>query len=283
MTTLLAGVIGWPVSHTLSPRMHGFWLRELAIDGAYVALPVRRHDLSDALAGLLKAGFSGANLTAPHKEAAFAMAHTADPAACAAKAANLLLFQKGQFHAANTDVEGLVLSLTDGLRNKEPGIRRSIVLGAGGAARAAVLSCDHLGIQEICVLNRTDARAAALACDLSGCVKANLTAAAWRAWEALAPEAQLLINATSAGLNGAPSPDISLEALPRRAVVCELIYSPLETPLLARARALGLAVVDGLGMLMHQGALGFELLFGARPTVSPSLRSYLELALRNAR
>jgi shikimate dehydrogenase len=278
---MLAGVIGWPVSHSLSPRMHTFWLREYGIVGTYVALAVRRHDLSMALDGLQKVGCIGTNVTVPHKEAAFALAHAADDASRTAQAANLLLIRERRIEAFNTDIEGLAQSLRGALGKPDAGIRRAVVLGAGGAARAAVLACDVLGAQEICVLNRTQLRAELLGRALSCSVKARLTTADWSAWETIAPGAQLLINATPAGLNGTPSPEIAVDLLPHDAAVCDLVYNPLETPLLARARAHGLAVVDGLGMLMHQGALAFEILFGVRPAVSASLRSQLERALRD--
>src|SRR5207237_7316303 len=145
----------------------------------------------------------------------------------------------------------------------------------------AVLACDHLNVQEICILNRTGSRADTLRLAVSGSVRAALNAAPWEAWEALAPETQLLINATSAGLNGTPSPDVRLELLSSDAAVCDLVYNPLETGLLAQARKRGLTTINGLGMLMHQGALAFELLFGARPAVSTALREHLEQALQD--
>jgi len=280
MTAVLVGVVGWPVSHSLSPRMYGFWLREHQVDGSYVALPVRRHEFSRALAGLQRAGFVGVNVTLPHKEAAFALAQTADPAALAAEAVNLLVFRDGGYAAFNTDVEGLVQSLQGRLAAAN-GLGRAVVLGAGGAARAAVLACSRLGAGEIWVLNRTKPHAESLVCAMARSMTETLTAATWDAWEMLAGETRLLINATPAGLNGTPSPQISLARLPDGAVVCDLVYKPLETPLLAAARARRLIAVDGLGMLMHQGALGFELLFGIRPTVSAPLRGYLEQTLRN--
>ena len=139
MRILLAGVVGWPVSHSLSPCMHRFWLEENKITGSYVALPVRRYDLSATLQSLRGAGFRGVNLTLPHKEAAYAIAHTADLAACASQAANLLLFRDLRFEAYNTDTEGLILCLRASLGKKVLGLERAVVLGAGGAARAAVL------------------------------------------------------------------------------------------------------------------------------------------------
>ena len=278
---ILAGVAGWPVFHSLSPRMHRFWLHEHEVRGAYIALPVRRTDLSTALAGLRVAGFVGVNLTVPHKEAGFALAHTADRAAHMALAANVLLFHNDTWDAFNTDAEGLKRSLEESLGETAAGVRRIVVLGAGGAARAAVLACDGLGAKEIWILNRTRSRAETLVQQLSSSVRARLGAAEWDAWKALAPATRLLVNATSAGLNGTPSPPVALETLPRDAAVCDLVYNPLETPLLARARACGLTSIDGLGMLLHQGALAFELLFGVRPSVSSSLRSHLEQVLRN--
>jgi shikimate dehydrogenase len=281
MTTVLAGVVGWPVSHSLSPRMHHLWLQEHEIAGSYVALPVHPHDLSRALASVRSAGFRGVNLTLPHKESAYALAHTADPAAHASQAANLLLFRDLRFEAHNTDVEGLALSLRERLGEKAMEIEFTVVLGAGGAARAAVLACDRLRAKQICIVNRTTARADTLVRVLSESVKARLFSAQWNAWGAHAQQPRLFINATSAGLGGTPSPDVSLELLPDGAAVCDLVYNPLETPLLARAKARGLTSIDGLGMLMHQGAVAFEMLFGVRPSVSAELRAHLEQALRN--
>lgn len=281
MTNVLAGVIGWPVSHSLSPRMHAFWLREHRVAGSYVALSVHRHDLYSALYSLRSAGFGGVNLTLPHKEAGYAIAHTADAAAHASRAANLLLFRDLHFQAHNTDVEGLVRSLLASLGDGAREIERAVVLGAGGAARAAVLACDRLGAQDIFVLNRTRSRADSLVDTIRESVRAKFAALEWGAWQTLAPATGLVVNATSAGLNGTASPDVPLEQLPDHAAICDLVYSPLETPLLARTRARGLAAIDGLGMLMHQGALAFELLFGARPEISPTLRAHLEQALRD--
>jgi shikimate dehydrogenase len=279
VNAILAGVIGWPVSHSQSPALHGFWLREHGIDGSYVALPIRRSDLSLALAGLRSAGFTGVNLTLPHKEAAFALAHTADPAAHATQAANLLLFENTKMHARNTDVEGFVQSIRETQGDRTVPFRRVTVVGAGGAARAVILGSDQLGAREIYVLNRTKAHAHTLVHALSGSVKGKLSAAGLEAWDSVAPETDLLVNATSAGLNGTPPPDTSLDLLPEDAAVCDLVYVPLETELLAKARARRLMSIDGLGMLMHQGALAFELLFGTRPNVSATLRTYLEQVL----
>jgi shikimate dehydrogenase len=277
----VAGVLGWPVSHSLSPQLHNFWLRALGLNGAYVPLPVRAEDFSVALAGLRAAGFAGVNITVPHKEAAFALAHEADAQARAAGAANLLLFRNGRIVARNTDVEGLLASLVETLGADALASRTVMILGAGGAARAAVLACDRLKPREIHILNRTPRRAESLACELAGLVSARLNAKPLKEWARIAPSARLVVNATSAGLNGSASPALSLELLPRDAVVCDLIYAPLETPLLFGARGAGLQTIDGLGMLIHQGVPSFEALFGIRPPVTPALRQHLEEALRH--
>jgi shikimate dehydrogenase len=276
----LAGVMGWPVRQSLSPRLHGFWLREHDVDGAYISLPVRTTDFSAALRGARATGFAGVNVTIPHKQAAFAIADHVDPEARAAGAANLLLFRDERIEARNTDIAGLQANLVaeigpDGIRAKSV-----IVLGAGGAARAAVLACDALKAAEIHILNRTDRRAAALLHNLSAFTSARLGAGGLEAWADVAPAATLLVHATSAGMDGMSSLDLDLGLLPLDAVVCDLVYRPLETPILARARALNLRGIDGLGMLMHQAVPAFEAFYGVRPRVTPVLRADLESALR---
>jgi shikimate dehydrogenase len=275
----IAGVIGWPVGHSLSPRLHSFWLRENGIDGAYVPLPVLPYALSRALSGLSASGFVGVNLTAPHKEGAFALAHQCDAAAQGAGAANLLLFRAGRIEARNTDIEGLAAALVEALGPDTLKGERIAIFGAGGAARAAVLACDRLKPGEVFVLNRTAARADSVVKDLANVVSAKLMAARWDEWGTLGSTICLLINATSSGLTSKPSTSIALEPLPRGAAVCDIVYDPLETPLLARARELGLRRINGLGMLMHQAVPAFEAFYGIRPSVSAALRAELETAL----
>jgi shikimate dehydrogenase len=235
---------------------------------------------SAALLGLRAAGFAGVNVTLPHKQAAFAIAHGCDDGACAAGAANLLLFQDGIIEARNTDIGGLRTDLVeqcgpDGVRAK-----RVVVLGAGGAARAAVLACDALGAAEILVLNRTERRADALVHNLSSFTLAKLGAAGLDAWPDVAPATALAIHTTSAGMSGSPPLELDFRLLPGDAVICDLVYRPLETPLLARARELGLRCIDGLGMLMYQAVPAFEAFYGLRPQVTAALRADLEQALR---
>ncbi|MBS0470037.1 MAG: shikimate dehydrogenase [Proteobacteria bacterium] len=275
----LAGIMGWPVSQAFSPRLHGYWLNEMGIDGALVPLPVKPEDFSIVLRGLMKASFKGCSVTIPHKEAAFAICHRSDLAARAAGAANLLIFHDdGSIEGRNTDATGLAESLrealgADGVRGKTV-----VLLGAGGAARAAVVALHMLGAAEIRILNRTRGRADQIANALSGQVSPKLSVT--EDWAASAKDAALVVHTTSAGMKGAPSLDLDLARLPKTATVCDIVYNPLETPLLARARALGLKTVDGLGMLMHQGVPAFEAFFGVAPIVTAGLRQHLEEGLR---
>ena len=275
----LAGVIGWPAAHSLSPRLHGAWLREHRIDGAYVALPVRTWDFSIAIRGLMAAGFAGVNVTVPHKQAAFALAHEWDEASQRSGASNLLLFRDGHIVARNTDVEGLAASIVDALGPDGLDGKAVVILGAGGAARAAILAAEQLKARQIDVLNRTEKTARSIAETLSNVIRATISGSGFDSWDAHAPATDLVINATAAGMSGTPSPSVALDRLPADAVVCDLIYNPLETPLLARARARGLKTIDGLGMLLYQAVPSFEALYGIRPQVTAALRAELEQAL----
>lgn len=276
---MCAGVAGWPVAHSLSPRLHNHWLRAHGVDGAYVPLAIPREHLAEALKGLRLSGFKGVNLTIPHKEAAFSLAHKLDKAARAAGAVNLLIFREdGTLEGRNTDAEGLAESL------RGAGVVLSgapaVLLGAGGAARAAILALDSVGAGEIRILNRHADRAAILANTVAPFVKAKLKPVAWADWSAAARDTGLLINATSAGMTGQPALDLQLDALPARAAVCDLIYNPLETALLKDAKTRGHKTVDGLGMLMYQAAPSFAAFYGVTPRVAPELRAELEQALR---
>lgn len=284
MSTKLAGVIGWPVGHSLSPRLHGFWLSQYGIDGAYVPLPVRREDFARVVDGLRRAGFAGLNVTIPHKEAAFAIAHDLDAAAKAAGAVNLLLFgDDGRIEGRNTDAAGLAASLSEGLGAESLRGKQVVLVGAGGAARAAILALSGLGAAEIRIVNRNQARAEALAKSFAGRVSAQLVPALWSDWEQTAAGAALLVNATSAGMAGSAPLDLPLDALAKDAAVCDIVYNPLETALLKAARARGLRTVDGLGMLMHQAVPAFAAFYGVTPAVTPALRSALEKALGHGR
>ena len=276
----LAGVIGWPVAQSLSPRLHRYWLKEHGIDGSYVALPVRREDFSTAIQSLQREGFRGVSVTVPHKEAAFAIAHRVDDAAQAAGAVNQLVFHEdGTIKGLNTDAPGLAACLREvGLSLRGKSI---VLLGAGGAARAAVLALNDLGVGEIRILNRDRHRAEVLVSNLSPSSKATLVPMGLADWRKVAGDVGLAINTASAGMKNTPSLDLELGALPKDAVVCDIVYNPLETALLRKARALHLRTIDGLGMLMHQAVPAFEAFFGVEPRITPALRLELEGALKD--
>jgi shikimate dehydrogenase len=261
----LAGVLGWPVSHSRSPRLHGHWLATLGIDGAYLPLPVRPDRFAAAVRALADLGFRGANVTIPHKQAAFDICDTVDATARRAGAVNTLVFRDGRIEGSNTDGFGFLESVRAGAPGWQPADGPAVLLGAGGAARAIAAALVDADCPRVTLVNRSRARAEALAQDLGGPVAV-----------ADAPpldDTALLVNTTSLGMQGQPALDLDLAPLPSGAVVTDIVYVPLETPLLAAARARGLRAVDGLGMLLHQARPGFEAWFGTAPTVDDTLRA----------
>jgi shikimate dehydrogenase len=277
----IAGVMGWPIAHSLSPVLHGYWLDELKIDGALVPLAVPREDFARVIVGLQRAGFRGVNVTVPHKEAAFALAHSCDAAAEAAGAANLLVFHRdGRIEGRNTDTAALMESVREAMGSLQG--RTVVLLGAGGAARGAVLALEELGAAKMHLLNRHADKAAMLARSLQPLVKCEITAGGLEDWDKVAGTADLLVNATSAGMKGNPLLHLDLARLRGGATVLDIVYNPLETELLKQAKARGHATIDGLGMLMHQAVPSFEAFFGVRPKVTAGLRARLEQALRHA-
>ncbi len=279
----LAGVVGWPISHSLSPRLHGYWIREYSLDAAYVPLAIRKEDFAAALNGLRRAGFKGVNVTVPHKEAAFALADRCDHAAEVAGAANLLLFGEDGIEARNTDPTGLCASLREGMDASALKGAKAAIWGAGGMARAACCALSELGVSEIRILNRNLGRAQSLAASVAPKIKARLVPMGFDGWIGAGKDVALLVHATSAGMSGTPSVDLPLDPLPKDALVVDGVYNPLETGLLARARACGLKTIDGLGMLMHQAVPAFAAFYGVEPEVSAALRSMLEEALEHGR
>lgn len=275
----LAGVIGDPISHSLSPRLHAHWLETYGIDGAYVPLKVARESFAFALRGLRLAGFLGFNVTVPHKEAAFALADRVDDAARAAGAVNLMILHKDHIEGRNTDSAGLSASLAEQLGANALQGKTATLIGAGGATRAAIIALDALGAKEIRIVARNGARGDVLARDMKSVVKAQLQSSGFGDWNKMASDSTLLVNTTSAGMRGNPPLALPLDPLPRDAAVCDIVYNPLETPLLKEARARGHATIDGLGMLMHQAVPAFEAFFGVKPEVTPTLRKLLEGAL----
>ncbi|MDE2463794.1 MAG: shikimate dehydrogenase [Alphaproteobacteria bacterium] len=280
MKTLLAGVVGWPVAHSLSPRLHGYWLAAHNIAGSYVKLPVARQDFAYVVLALQRAGFAGVNVTIPHKEAAFALAGQIDDAARATQAANLLVFQEdGTILARNTDVFGLRSSLENELGITTLKGRHVVIAGAGGAARAAVVALCALEAQRITVLNRSQGRAEALVRTLASSFQVQLATGNFADWPDLAADVALLVNCTSIGLGHEPQFMLDLKLLPATARVCDVVYQRSGTALVRDARQLGLPAIDGLGMLMYQAVPSFAAFFGITPEVSPALRRYLEVDL----
>jgi shikimate dehydrogenase len=273
----IAGVIGWPIAHSLSPVLQGHWLEELGIDGAMIPLATAREDFTQVIEAIRRAGFRGVNVTVPHKEAAFAIAHRNDALAIAAGASNLLVFTQNGIEGRNTDAIGLAESLRENIG--ELNGKSVVLLGAGGAARGAVPALDMLGAGTIHLLNRDVHRAKTLAGSLSP--KAKLVPGALGDWPRVAGDAALVVNSTSAGMGSNPPLDIDLGALPKDAAVCDIVYSPLETVLLKDAAARGHKTIDGLGMLMHQAVPSFEAFFGVRPKVTQGLRDALVKVLRD--
>jgi shikimate dehydrogenase len=266
-----AFVIGHPIAHSRSPMIHGHWLRQYGIEGSYRAIDVAPRDLGAFLAGLAENGFAGGNVTIPHKEAVFAAVGRLDEAAQAIGAVNTLWFEDGVLCGGNTDAYGFAANLDEHAPGWATG-GPAVVVGAGGAARAVVHALKARGVRDIRIANRTAERAQDLADRFGGGVSGHPLAAL----AGLLGDAGLLVNTTALGMQGKEASgglpaDPAL--LPAHALVTDIVYVPLETPLLAAARRRGLKTVDGLGMLLHQAVPGFERWFGRRPEVTPALRA----------
>lgn len=275
----VAGVMGWPVGHSLSPRLHGHWLERHGIDGAYLPLPVQPGDLAAAFRLLPRLGFRGWNVTLPHKEAAFALVDRRDDQALRAGAVNTVLVEAdGSLTGCNTDGIGFLASLAAAVPDWTAAAGPAVLVGCGGAARAVASALLEAGAPALRLTNRTPERAQALAQDLAP-QGGEVTVVPWAERAEALAGAALLVNTTTQGMPGQPPLDLALDRLPQAAVVTDLIYVPLETPLLAAARARGQRVVDGLGMLLHQAVPGFTHWGGVRPVVDAELRRCLLEAL----
>ena len=274
--TPAACLIGWPAAHSRSPLIHHYWLRQLGITGGYSIEAIPPEGFAEFVLNLAGHGFVGANVTLPHKERALALT-APDERARAVGAANTLWYDGTELRSTNTDVEGFIANL-DASAPGWDAIDDALVLGAGGASHAVVYGLLERGIARVIVANRTLARARALA-DQFG---PKVEPVAWEAIGEWLPRAGLLVNTTSLGMGSQPALDIDVGRLPSRAVVSDLVYVPLETPLLAAAKARGLKTADGLGMLLHQAVRGFELWFGQRPEVTAELRAQVEADLTRA-
>jgi shikimate dehydrogenase len=273
---ILAGVMGWPIGHSRSPKIHNHWFTQYGIEGAYVPLQVEPARLETALRALPALGFSGCNLTIPHKEAALAVLDHIDPGAARIGAVNCVVVGKdGALTGKNYDGYGFVASLLEAAPKWKAADGPCVVIGAGGGARAIVSGLIDAGAREIRLFNRTRERAGKIAADFG----APVAAYAWEERHAALAGAGLLVNATSQGMLGQEPLDLSLAALPATALVADIVYVPLETPLLAAARRMGATPVDGLGMLLHQARPAFRDWAGIMPDVTPALRALIGATL----
>jgi shikimate dehydrogenase len=266
-----ACIIGWPVAHSRSPLIHGYWLRKYRIDGSYTKRPVRPNDVAAFLHGMRDEGFAGCNVTIPHKEAAYAAAAETTASSRAVAAANTLWFDGGRLCADNTDGDGFLRHLRASVPAFDASGRAVAVLGAGGSARCVIHAVLTAGAAEVRVFNRTRDRADVVARHFGARVKPH----DWRDRVDRSRDVDLLINATSLGMSGTELLDMPLAQMRDTCVVTDLVYVPLQTPLLLAARSRGLTAVDGLGMLLHQATPGFEKWFGVKPEVTDELRAII--------
>ncbi|MDF1802185.1 shikimate dehydrogenase [Thalassovita sp.] len=268
----LAGVIGSPIGHSKSPKLHGHWLKKYELPGFYVPMEVTPDNLETVLRTLPKAGFVGANITVPHKEAALEIADQISDRATLIGAANTLIFREdGKIHADNTDGYGFIENLKKGAQDWEPSAGPAVVLGAGGAARAILTSLLSEGVPEIILTNRTRLRAEALQQEFG----TRIRVVDWVQAGNVLEEAALVVNTTALGMTGKPELRIPLDGLQKEAVVTDIVYSPLKTRLLQVAEEVGCRTVDGLGMLIYQAVPGFERWFGRRPEVDEQTRKVI--------
>jgi shikimate dehydrogenase len=273
---LMAGLMGWPVMHSRSPKIHNYWFARHGLAGAYLPLAIRAEGLRAALRALPALGFAGCNLTIPHKEAAFEIVDRADPLARRIGAINcVVVAPDGSLDGRNYDGFGYIHSILEACPAWRADAGPIVVLGAGGGARAVLVSLADQGAQEIRLINRSSERALALAREFGPPIKAL----PWADRHAALAGAAMLINTTSQGMIGQPALDLTLDKLPRSALVSDIIYVPRETPLLAAARARGNETVNGLGMLLNQARPAFHAWFGVMPEVTPELRALIEATI----
>jgi shikimate dehydrogenase len=270
-----AGVIGWPVDHSRSPTIHRHWLRELGIKGRYDRFAVRPEEFQEFATRIGRDGLAGANITVPHKEAAYRVCDRRTPVADAMGAVNTFWREDGRLWGDNTDVAGFLANMDDTAPDWAERAKLAVVVGAGGAARAIIYALLSRRFERIAIINRTQARAEALAEQFGDSTKVG----AWADLTKELAEADLLVNTSSLGMAGQPPLVVNLSALPDRATVADVVYVPLRTPLIGAARARGLRVVEGLGMLLHQAAPSFARWFGRKPVVTPELRALVEADL----
>jgi shikimate dehydrogenase len=274
---LMAGVMGWPVMHSRSPLMHNYWMAQQGLAGTYVFLPIKPGGLKAALRALHPLGFSGCNLTIPHKQEAMAIVDEVDDVAKKIGAISCVVVRPdGSLFGTNNDWLGFL----GNLKQHEPAWRADAgpiaVIGAGGGSRAVCYALLREGAKEIRLVNRTQAKAEALAKDLGGPIKVL----PWERRHDALDGTALAVNVTSQGMVGQAPLDLRLDKLPKTAIAADIIYTPLETPFLAAARQRGNRTVNGLGMLIHQGPPAWKLWFGIEPTVTAELRQKMEDSIR---
>ena len=273
--TKRAGVMGWPVSHSMSPRLHGYWLQHYHVDGAYDLLPTEPQNIKAELDRLAALGYVGVNLTVPHKEVVLPFLAEIDPLAARAGAVNtVLLNPDGHYIGRNTDVYGVRRNLETG--GYQPDGRAVVLLGAGGAARSGIVALMDMGVTEIHLCNRTRDKAEKLATEFGAAIKVF-------DWgdSSVFRGGGLVVNSTSLGMRGQPPLEVSLDLLPADAVVSDMVYAPLITGLLEQAKAHGHRIIDGLGMLLHQAKPAFHAFFGAEPDVTPALRNHVLAGMKS--
>lgn len=270
--SVVAGVFGWPISHSRSPRLHGYWLRTYGIDGAYVPFATHPAKLEQAIRALPALGFKGGNITLPHKERALGLVDEATPLARRIGAINTLLVREdGSILGDNSDGYGFLAHLIATKPEWNGAVGPAVVLGAGGASRAVVVALLEAGVPELRLVNRTTRRAEELAAAIGG----PISVVAWDDREATLKDATLLVNTTNLGQAGQAKLEIALDQLPTSALVYDIVYTPLMTDLLVAALARGNGIIDGIGMLLHQARPGFAAWFGCEPEVTSELRSFV--------
>lgn len=266
-----ACIVGWPIEHSRSPIIHGHWLSKYGIDGSYTKMAVQPGELKAFISSMDEQGFSGCNVTVPHKVEALEYAKRPDDAALSIGAANTLWFEGGELHASNTDCFGFLANLDERAPGWNKDATRALVLGAGGAARAVLHALISRSFKDIILTNRTRANADALAAYFNGPVRVE----DWENRDALLMDTRLVVNTTTLGMTGQPQLELDISKASKDTVVTDLVYAPLKTQMLVNAEAEGLRSVDGLEMLIHQAVPGFEKWFGVRPEVTEELRNLL--------
>ena len=267
-----AGVVGWPIGHSLSPRLHGYWLKKYGLEGDYQPYAIKPEDLGGFLKTMPENKITGLNLTVPHKEIIFPFLDEVDNTAQKIGAVNMVTYKKGRLYGTNTDGYGFLTNLKENAQGWSADVGPAVILGAGGAAKAAIVSLLDDGIPEIRLINRTKERAEKLALLYDD---RRIVVCDWAQRSEILNDVALVVNTTTLGMTGQPALDMDISGLPKTAFVYDIVYNPLETNLLKQAKEQGNKTVDGLGMLLYQAVPAFHAWFGKKPTVDKGLREHL--------